>query len=80
MVGRYGGWSKNKALVYYSASGAWAPDKCPASKDTPPFSSEDWTPASAGLADWLPSWDDVKKEKEKLDEFAKAKPSSTRCI
>jgi hypothetical protein len=78
LVARYSGWSKNRALIYYSASGAWAPDNCPPSKDSPPFSSERWSPASAGLEEWLPSWEDVKEQKELLSEYNKAKPSAAR--
>ena len=36
------------AVVYYSASGAWRPDKCPPSNDTVPYCAEDWNPDTAG--------------------------------
>ena len=29
MTARWAGWSKNKGIVYFSASGAWVPDSCP---------------------------------------------------
>ena len=36
------------ASIYFSASGAWNPDKCPPSTSSPPYSSEDWNPTDAG--------------------------------
>ena len=36
------------AVVYYSASGAWKPDKCPPSNDTVPYCAEEWNPDTAG--------------------------------
>jgi len=78
LASRVAGFSDNKAVVYYSASGAWSPDKCPPSKDSPPFSNEDWTPDKAGLPKWEPTEADLKKEKELLDSYHKSKASSHR--
>lgn len=78
LAARIAGFSDNKAVVYYSASGAWSPDKCPPSKDSPPFSNEDWTPESAGLPKWEPTLDDLKKEKDLLESYHKSRASSHR--
>ena len=48
LAARSATWSRNRAIVYFSASGAWSPDKCPPSEAHPPFSDENWTPESAG--------------------------------
>lgn len=78
LTARYASWSANKGLVYFSASGAWSPSDCPESHDNPPFSSEDWTPDSAGIADWNPTVDDLNMEREMLDKFYEDKPSAQR--
>jgi hypothetical protein len=70
--------SSNKALLYFSASGAWSPTECEESKDSPPFSSEEWTPAAAGLDEWKPIQADVETEKDLLFKFNQANPSCSR--
>lgn len=73
------GWSASRgAVVYYSASGAWSPKSCPPSTDSPPFSAEDWTPASAGLAEWRPTQSDLESEKALLFKFNADRPSVAR--
>lgn len=78
LAARIAAGSKNKGIVYYSASGAWSPSGCPASPDKKPFSAEDWTPADAGIAPWTPALKDVLAEKELLNKYAKAASSSKR--
>ena len=78
MVGRIAGWSANKAVVYYSSSGAWKPDKCPPSKDPIPYCSEEWTPKVAGLPEWKPTVNDLAAQKALLDEFHTSSDSSSR--
>lgn len=78
LAARVAAFSRKKGVVYYSASGAWAPGSCPPSTDKVPYSNEDWTPAVAGLAAWKPTVEDVQKEKTLLDKYAKAKSSSIR--
>jgi hypothetical protein len=77
---RWAGWSKQRGVVYYSASGAWAPGKCAPSSDKVPYSNEDWTEESAGLQKWLPTADDVLKEKALLESYYKARPSASRFM
>jgi hypothetical protein len=78
LAARIAGYSKRKAIVYYSASGAWIPNKCDESKDKPPFSDEKWTPADAGLSEWVPGAAEVKKEKDLLTSYADAQLSAQR--
>eukprot|EP01035_Chromulina_nebulosa_P021157 gene21157-27412_t len=78
LVGRYAGWSSNQGLTYYSASGAWSPIGCPASTDSPPYSSEDWKPEYANLPQWSPDVTALNEEKTQLDKYYKKNPSSKR--
>ena len=78
LAARFAGWSKRKGIIYYSASGAWIPNKCAASKDSPPYSDEMWRPESANLSPWLPGENDVKKEREMLNSYAQATLSAQR--
>jgi hypothetical protein len=78
LAARIAGMSSRRGIVYYSASGAWSPAACPPSSDKVPFSSEIWTPETAGIAAWTPSALDLKLEKDKLDKFARAKSSTER--
>ena len=78
LVGRIAAHSANKAVVYFAASGAWSPDKCPESQDNPPYSSEEWTPESAGIKEWEPTIADVMAEKKLFNDFNKASQSSKR--
>lgn len=78
LAARFAGWSKRKGIIYYSASGAWIPSKCEASKDSPPYSDENWHPKDANLGPWLPGEGEVRKEKELLDSYAKATLSAQR--
>ncbi len=73
------GWSPNRAVVYYSSSGAWKPDKCPPSKDPVPYCAEEWTPQIAGLPAWQPTVEDLRQEKALLDEYHANGDSSNRC-
>mmetsp|Transcript_8887 Transcript_8887/g.19982 ORF Transcript_8887/g.19982 Transcript_8887/m.19982 type:complete len:329 (-) Transcript_8887:46-1032(-) len=63
-------------MVYYSASGAWAPDKCPPSQDAVPYSDEDWTPSAADLPEWDASQANVQDMKTALLKYAQKSPSS----
>ena len=78
LAARIAGMSSRRGIVYYSASGAWSPAACPPSSDKVPFSSEIWTPETAGIAAWTPSALDLKLERDKLDKFARAKSSTER--
>ncbi len=78
LVTRISQFSKNKAIVYFSASGAWSPSDCPPSSDTVPFSAEEWTPSSAHLNPWLPNITDVQNYKNLLNKYNKAKSSADR--
>ena len=77
-MGRVAAFSANRAIVYYSASGAWNPEKCPSSNSTPPYAYESWRPQMAGLTPWTPSHADILTEKHTLDEWNKAHESSDR--
>ena len=77
-MGRVAAFSANRAIVYYSASGAWNPEKCPSSNSTPPYAYEYWRPQMAGLTPWTPSHADILNEKNTLDEWNKAHESSDR--
>ena len=78
LAARVGGFSKNKAVVYYSASGAWSPSGCPDSEDKPPFSAEEWKPSDAGIEEWKPEQEDVQKWKDSLHAYASASQSARR--
>ena len=42
--------SKRRGVIYYSASGAFRPDKCEVTPPgTIPYSSIEWTPSAAGI-------------------------------
>jgi len=75
LAARIAGFSARKGVVYYSASGAWAPNTCPDSTDKPPFSNEDWTPESASLEPWEVN---LQQEKDLLNAYAMAKLSASR--
>ncbi len=78
LAARVAGWSKNKAVIYYSASGAWSPGGCEPAEENPPYCSEEFTVAGAGLTEWKPTADDLNKEKGLLDKFASAAQSAQR--
>lgn len=78
LAARIAGFSKKKGIVYYSASGAWAPSSCPSSTDSTPYSSPSWTPQAAGLPAWKPSLSDIHAQKSLLDKYAKGQSSSMR--
>jgi hypothetical protein len=76
LAARIAGYSK--ALIYFSASGAWSPKDCPASTDKPPYSDFNWTPESAGLEVWDATSKNVASEIDKIIDYHSAKPSSSR--
>ena len=78
LFGRWGGWSRNRGLIYFSASGFTTPAACSPSRDHPPFSDEDWTPESAALPPWRPGRAEVVAEKQLLNKFHEARSSSSR--
>ena len=78
LAARIAGWSKNKGVVYYSASGAWSPNQCPPSEDSPPYSDENWSVAKAGLAAWVPSANDIDEWKSELEKYSLASLSAKR--
>ena len=80
LIARHAGWSKNKGVVYFSASGAWSPSKCPASTDHVPYSNENWNDVAAGLPRWTPSKGDLQIEKNKLNAYYTKAPSASRFI
>mmetsp|Transcript_6875 Transcript_6875/g.10326 ORF Transcript_6875/g.10326 Transcript_6875/m.10326 type:complete len:611 (+) Transcript_6875:45-1877(+) len=74
MAARFAIWSKNVGSVYYSQSGtemATGKTCLEESTDDPPFSSEEWTEASAGLKQWLPTHEDVHAQRDNLIESMK---------
>jgi hypothetical protein len=77
LMARLAGYSKNKAIVYYSASGAFLP-KCPVSPTQPAHSSDAWNPQMENLTPWKPTRSDIKKEKDSLEEYAAARNSFNR--
>ena len=77
---RWAGWSKSRGVIYFSASGAWAPSTCSPSSDPKPYSDEDWTEESAGLKKWIPTQKDIAAEKATLNEYYSAKPSASRFM
>jgi hypothetical protein len=91
LVARVAGYSKNKALTYFSASGAWLPE-CPESKDHPPFCSESWTPESASLFSGENATKDnalpkintdkafLEHHRNLLNEYHEARPTANRFI
>jgi hypothetical protein len=78
LVARLASMSANRAITYYSASGAWKPDKCPKSPDAVPYCAEEWTPQTANLPSWAPNKEDVQSQKALLDKFYKGGDSSKR--
>lgn len=66
LMARLAAWSRNPAVVYYSASGAWSPTTCPPSADAVPYCAESWSPAAAGLPAWSATVSEVEVEKEAL--------------
>ena len=80
LSGRWAGWSKNRGIMYYSASGAWSPSFCNSSSDKVPYSNEDWTEESVGLPKWIPTENEVAQEKKLLDSYYQAKSSVSRFI
>lgn len=70
--------SSNKAALYFSASGAWAPNECEESTDSPPYSSEDWNPNKIGLQEWDITKEKIDEEKALLFKFNAANPSCAR--
>ena len=62
--------SRNYGVFMYQASGAANYAMCKAKDQIAPktysplYSDERWTPADAGLSEWRPTADDIKKERE----------------
>lgn len=67
----------NGAFYYISASGSGG-GECNASEYDVPYSSEVWTPAAAGLQDWLPSELDLEGVREDIVAINKVKSSVGR--
>jgi hypothetical protein len=80
MTARMAYHSANKAVVYYSASGAWTPEKCPPFNGTVPYSSEDWKPSLENLPKWAASAADIKEERDALFMFNDAHESANRYV
>jgi hypothetical protein len=78
LLGRIAGQSKNHAVVYYSASGAFKPDKCGKSATKPAYSSKEWTLENAGITAWDPTNEDVAEWRKLMSTFHKAGSSSRR--
>jgi len=79
-LARHANQSKNKAVVHYSASGAFSPSafKCMPSNDTIPYSSWNWKPSLVGIPDWHPTEDDVKIERLAYEHYHKKGSSDSR--
>lgn len=72
-TGRVAGMSKNRGVVYFSASGAWVPQG-EASEFTPPYCDEEWTVDSVQaphtpLKHWYPKEADLQEQRTKLNTF-----------
>ena len=85
MTARWAGWSRNKGVIYFSASGAWAPDKCKENNVSKtgslvPFSDENWKESDAGLTKKKFSAEDVHAEKELLNKYNRAHSSASRFM
>eukprot|EP00607_Mallomonas_marina_P003036 CAMPEP_0182435244 /NCGR_PEP_ID=MMETSP1167-20130531/74670_1 /TAXON_ID=2988 /ORGANISM="Mallomonas Sp, Strain CCMP3275" /LENGTH=455 /DNA_ID=CAMNT_0024626085 /DNA_START=277 /DNA_END=1641 /DNA_ORIENTATION=- len=80
LVARWAGWSKNRGMVYFSASGGMSPSDCPPAVEEVPYCDEDWTPEQAGLIEWYPEQTELEEEKMELDKFYKAHPSADRFV
>eukprot|EP00596_Hydrurales_sp_CCMP1899_P002357 CAMPEP_0119036640 /NCGR_PEP_ID=MMETSP1177-20130426/4488_1 /TAXON_ID=2985 /ORGANISM="Ochromonas sp, Strain CCMP1899" /LENGTH=265 /DNA_ID=CAMNT_0006996807 /DNA_START=719 /DNA_END=1513 /DNA_ORIENTATION=- len=80
-MARLTGPTSDRALVYYSSSGAFSSIKCPPSNSTPAYSSEEhWDPTVVGLPLWRPSQTDLEAEKIELNTFNTARSSSARYL
>lgn len=80
-MARLTGATSDRALVYYSSSGAFTSSKCPPSNSTPAYSSEElWDPKKAGLPLWRPSQIDLEAEKTQLNTFNTARSSVARYM
>ena len=85
MTARWAGWSKNKGIIYFSASGAWAPDKCNKNNvsktgSTVPFSDENWKESDAKLSKKIFSAIEVHAERDLLHKYNKAHSSASRFM
>jgi hypothetical protein len=85
ITARVAGLSANRGSVYYSASGAWLPNSAPISTHTPPYCEEEWTVESVQapfqpLKHWYPTESDLVAQKNKLNDFYKAKASYGRFL
>jgi hypothetical protein len=69
--------AQHGAFYYISASGSGG-GTCNASEYDVPYSSEVWTPAAAGLQDWLPSEQDLQGVKADILAMNKVKSSVGR--
>jgi hypothetical protein len=78
MTARMAYHSANKAVVYYSASGAWTSEKCPASNRPVPYASEAWSPRLENIPRWPASPGDINHEKEALFNFNNNRESANR--
>eukprot|EP01035_Chromulina_nebulosa_P017389 gene17389-22938_t len=67
MITRIALW--NKAIVHFSASGAFTPE-CKESTDTIPYISEDWSPDKANITSFYPStFENVTEYRETLNSW-----------
>ena len=84
LVGRLALTSKNKAVIYYSASGGFSPSRCNATAiirpGSIPYNSEKWTPSTATpkIDEWKPTAADVKEEADMLFKYHAAGASAVR--
>lgn len=78
MTARYAGYSKNKAVMYFSASGAWRPDNCPLSTHKVPYSDEDWEEKDDNITQWTPTYNDLMSWRTELNNFYKKSSAVVR--
>lgn len=76
LAARWAGYSKERAVIYFSSSMSWIPTSCPKTRESIPFSSQFWTEKSAGLATWDPKYDDLAKIKGLLNTYFSASSSA----
>ena len=81
---RIGQFSKNKAILYYSASGAFSTHHCPLFQPTNlqsknneiPYCSEEWKPTFKSI--WSANQNNIEKLKNLYNSYSTAKASANR--
>jgi len=85
LTARVAGNSKNRGVIWYSASGAFSPGHLPPSEFNPPYCEEEWTVESVQaphepLQHWYPDKDAVAAERKKLHDYHRNSSSTSRYV